>query len=50
MIKEWLRNLSLQSLLAIVNDSKARQSYVWKLACAELAQRQGAQRMEAKAV
>lgn len=39
MLREWVRNLPIAALQAIVADTKARRSAVWTLASAELLQR-----------
>jgi hypothetical protein len=39
MLREWVRNMPLASLKAIVADRRARRSTVWRLAEAELSRR-----------
>ena len=39
MLKEWIRNLPLERLLAIASDLGARGGAIWRLAVAELAER-----------
>jgi len=44
MLKEWIRNLPLERLLAIVNNMTARGGAIWRLATVELTERQKVQK------
>jgi len=40
MLREWIRNVPMALLRQIAADSKVRGTFIWIIACEELAMRQ----------
>lgn len=47
MLKEWISNLSIETLRQIAQDNKAQGSHVWQLAVHELLARESRQPLAA---